>query len=472
MNKKLPTALFYDYAKRKEMYDVLRNIYQISIQNPKVNVNNSMVYNYLHYELLPNEEKDGRGYGKSNRQFFEKWSRDFAYKRCINAFCDVNSNPFWFQFTNSLPYQDKYIKIYVPLKATHLYKGVLELFSFLEEQNIVHSSQVAQESRLDNVVIRLREDDTEALSKIIDYINSNKYIKSGLNNPMPFIPTIRGIGVINEHGNSYIADLSVFISNYIEQCINYGLKTSCADFEKYIKTYCIDKDLIESFENAFKDKNEYKTREKRTTNLELSLEQKTYLLMDAMKATYMKYGLRQVNNAVLDAVLQNSFSKFTNGDHLQIREKLEKNITSEDIKQIIKYTLSSFSISSLESMTSKVDTFCTLLFNNKLVLSLDEACLATTEKYGEKYLVNAINKYINYNDPTGFTRYVGNSEINLRENVMRIDNKSILELIKYSLRLKGYDISDENDKDIPNIYARAISNARYTSIVNSPILSK
>ena len=31
MNKKLPNALFYDYAKRKEMHDVLRNIYQNAI---------------------------------------------------------------------------------------------------------------------------------------------------------------------------------------------------------------------------------------------------------------------------------------------------------------------------------------------------------------------------------------------------------------------------------------------------------
>ena len=473
MNKKLPTALFYEHSKQNEINEILKNIYQISIQNPKVKINSSIVYNYLHYGLLPKEESDGHGHGKSNRQFFEKWSRDFAYKRSINAFCDVNSNPFWFQFNNDLHVQDNYIKIYLSIKSTHLYKSVLELFSFLEEQNIVHLSQVAQESRLDNVIIRLRANDTESLAKIIDYVNSNKYIKSGLNENIPFTPTIRGVGVINEHGYSYGSDISVYINNYIEQCINFGLQPSCTDFENYLKTYCVDKDIIESFENAVKDRNEFKIRDKRTAELGLSLEQKTYLFIDAMKATYVKYGLDQVIGAV-KAAFKNDYSKFTNGNYLKIRERLQKNITIKDIKQIIKYTLSNFPIPSsiTKDMNLKIETFCKLLFSQTAILSLDEACLATVEKYGENYLVKAIRKYINYNDPTGFTRFIGNSDVNHRKTVMHINRKNILGFLKRSLQLKGYDINDERDKDIPSIYASSISNSRYTSIANSPILSK
>ena len=99
----------------------------------------------------------------------------------------------------------------------------------------------------------------------------------------------------------------------------------------------IFKDIIESFENAVKDRNEFKIRDKRTADLGLSLEQKTYLFIDAMKATYVKYGLDQVIGAV-KAAFKNDYSKFTNGNYLKIilsqKSPKDTSLTPELIEEL------------------------------------------------------------------------------------------------------------------------------------------
>ena len=79
---------------------------------------------------------------------------------------------------------------------------------------------------------------------------------------------------------------------------------------------------------------------------------------------------------------------------------------------------------------------------------------------------------MSYGDPTGFTRHLGNSKINFRETIMKIKHTDFLNYIKISLKLKGYDIDDEIEADIPGIYANTISNSRYTSLTDSPVLSR
>ncbi len=467
-------SLFYDSSRKNEMQAFLDRIYQISKQNSNIKINKNVIYNQLRYGLLPKGELDGRGRGKSNRQFFEKWSRDFSYKRNVNAFCDELTNPYWFQFTNKLPIGKDYIKLYISINAPHMYRAVSELFSFIEEQNIFHISQVSCEARLDNVIIRLGKNDIKSLEKIIEYINSNKYIKSGLNENIPFIPTINGVGVINEHGNSFTTDISIYISNYINKCIDSNIKPSVDDFRNYIRTFCTDKDLVEAFENAYTGRSEFKPKEKRIEKSNLSLEQKTYLLVDALKATYLKYGIIQVRAALESAVIDDDFSKFSNGDGLKLRDKIRNNLTSKDIMQIIKYALPNFIYPKLiaKDEIGKITQFVNILFENQLVLELDESCLATVEKYDAEYLEKAIRKYMSYGDPTGFTRHLGNSKINFRETIMKIKHTDFLNYIKISLKLKGYDIDDEIEADIPGIYANTISNSRYTSLTDSPVLSR
>ena len=43
---------------------------------------------------------------------------------------------------------------------------------------------------------------------------------------------------------------------------------------------------------------------------------------------------------------------------------------------------------------------------------------------------------------------------------------------KKSLMLKGYDAEDELERDIPHIYAEVIKSSKYTSLSDSPKISK
>ena len=251
--------LFFDSSNRLRMQEFLNHIYTIAVQNPGIHMNTNIIVNQLRIYGLPKSEIDEFDQGISNRQFFDKWERKFTHKRNIRAFCDEFHKYHFFQFTNKLGIRKHYIKLYIPINAPHLFKGVNELFEFIEKENIIHASLVADQARFDNVVIRLDAEDTESLNKIINYINSNKYLKTGLNYNSPFVPSINGIGCMNEHGNSYNRDIAHLMENYINQCLSKNTFPNIDEFRNYVKMNSYDLDLVETFENAYNSKRQYKT---------------------------------------------------------------------------------------------------------------------------------------------------------------------------------------------------------------------
>lgn len=466
--------LFFDSSNKLRMQEFLNHIYTIAKQNPNIHINSKIIYNQLKFYGLPKSELDEYNQGISNRQFFDKWERKFAHKKNIKAFCDEFHKDCFFQFKNGLDPRKHYIKLYVPINAPHLFKGVNELFEFLEKENIQHMSYVAEQARFDNVIIRLDAEDTESLNKIINYINNNKYLKTGLNYNNPFIPSISGIGCMNEHGNSYNRDISHLIENYINQCIAKNTFPNIDEFRNYVKMNSYDFDLIETFENSFNSKRQYKTISQRDNTDSLSIEQKTYLVIDALKATYLKYGMDQVRGALDDAVIAGRFDRFTNDYHL--RDRIKEYLTKEDFIRVIKYALPNFVHPKLigKEIYSKAHQFANLLFEDTLLLSLDEACMATLEKFDETHLAHAIFTFISSGDASKFTRSgLTNTNINYREQIIKIGQENLLEYIKKSLKLKGYDDIDvEKDIDIVHIYAEHIKNSRYTTLNDSPKVTR
>ncbi len=483
MNRALPNeSLFYDTSKKDIIQRYLEYYYELAVQNPNFNLNSGVIYNDFKFGGLPDSDKtvrDGRLHGRYNRQFYERWEKDFKRTKNINAFCDEYGDfRYWFQFTNTDPSKEhEYIKIYVPLNSQHLFKGVEELFSFIAKENIKHASKVAEEARIDNVIIRIYKDDVESLYKIINFIRNNKYLSTGLNFCNPFVPTINGIGVMNEHGNSYNSDVSKYVASYLSGCLANRTKPNVDDLRNYIKMYCRDKDLVETFESAYLGRREFKPKTAKKQEQQksgLSFEQKSYLLSDAMKETFNKYDKDQVYAALYHAVTENDFSYFTN-QNFRLRDKLQNNLTGEDIMQIIKYALSNLvhPVMMPKNVEGKITRFVNLMFSNDLVLSFDEACSATLEKHGADFLLRAIYNYIYFGDPQGFTRQ-GNSNknINLRAQVMKINKDELLEYMKQSLKLKGYEIDDQIESEIPQVYVDTLVNSRYAAFNDSPVITK
>ena len=120
------------------------------------------------------------------------------------------------QFISQKPNEDltknpNHIKLYIPLDAKHIYRGVDKIFNFLSSQNISHISKVDSNIRNDDIVIRLTNlDDAKKL------INST-YLQEGLMPPNPFLYQEGGIAMTCDGTLSFSNALSCMLTEYIKQ---------------------------------------------------------------------------------------------------------------------------------------------------------------------------------------------------------------------------------------------------------------
>lgn len=150
--------------------------------------------------------------------FISRVSNTFKHTR---AFCDEKWGNFC-QFENINKKDSKrYIKVYIPIKYSHVLKSTIKIFDFLDSNDIFHRSKISDVIRSDNVVIRLEKGDFDSLKKLFDFIESDDYIKKGLNKCNPFVPTNwtkSGIGVLDidaDVNKSYNETISECVAEYI-----------------------------------------------------------------------------------------------------------------------------------------------------------------------------------------------------------------------------------------------------------------
>jgi hypothetical protein len=142
--------------------------------------------------------------------------------------------------------------------------------------------------------------------------------------------------------------------------------------------------------------------------------------------------------------------------------------------QIVKYALPNFVGAKriIMDKDKKLSEFVNILFQDQLVLSLDESCIATLEKYSPDFLKNAIVKYIRYGDANGFTRFgKGDGRTNYREQIMKIGRDRLTEYMKKSIQLRGYNLEDVQG-DLVTAYVSMLERSRYTTLNDSPIISR
>ena len=469
MKSELPnTSLVYDGPRKEEMQKFLDFMYEIRKQNPNMIFTGNTVYSQLRDGGLPRSERDEFGKGLDVRRFFDRWQKDFKGRK---TWTGVTSNFwYWFQFVNGTRGEKEFIKLYIPINMPHLYEGVKQLFDFIDREGIQHQSKVGQNMRIDNVIVRLKKGDVDSALKIIDFINNNRYLKTGLNKNNPFIPTIKGIGYMDEHGNSYNSDLSDLICAYLSDCYNKGKsKASVEEFREYIKRYSYDKNLVETFDIAYNGEKEKKKENKE--KIKLNLDQKIGLLMDSIKATYNKYGYEQVEYALISAITGGNYSYFTNGNtRLSLRKLLEENISKDEIGKIIRCSLDELVPQKMISKNEidNIKLYCRVVLMNKMTFNLDEACMVTLEKYGRDQLFAAISLFVRSNNPDRFSRFYGQSKNNYRDLIARIGNENIMSLIMQSLRAKGYDTVGLNDDQLISGYITMLEQTRYYNFDDRP----
>ena len=121
----------------------------------------------------------------SNNINFNDWINYFNNKRNISVY-KKEEFPFFCNFTNIDTNKNNfnYIKLSISLDSDHLDLGIKQLFSYLEENNIKHSSKVSKNDISNNVTIRVRS--REDADKVSKFILNNNYIKEGMREVNPF----------------------------------------------------------------------------------------------------------------------------------------------------------------------------------------------------------------------------------------------------------------------------------------------
>lgn len=467
--------LKYDSPRYSEIFVFLNHILSIARSNPNMYLSDSLVYNELKKFTLTKKDLNQYGQPKSSEHLFKVWINDFMHVKNINVFNSDNWK-YWCQFTNN-GYADEYIKIYVPLDGEGLYDCVGDIFRFMAKHNMSHQSKVGRELRNDNVVIRLHKGDEKSLRLLIDYIKTNPRIQCHLNRTNPFLPSIDGIGVMNETGISYNDELCKAITRFITENRNKD-KVSVDEFLSYMKKCTYKREVFVALKHATSEEEQYfNANEKieghiseneKNGNKELTDIQKHTLLNDTIKATYNKYGLNQTTTALMHAINRGYYQYFTNGKS-NYRELLKENIQPKEIKELMLKTMSTMTNKPYTDIYELISDYCNFYLSDDLISKLDDMCQVTLENYDQQSLTNALNKFIYYYQINGFSRFSKDTRdrTNYRNYCRYFDQKSMQITLRKSLQMKGIDTSLIQDEQLSSYYATILSNSDYELALES-----
>lgn len=451
--------IIYDNPRKNEMTAFLRYLYDIKKSNPELYINKSMVYHELCRSGLEEKEMGPDRELIDNRNLFDTWFNRYRGANDVFAYCDPNWN-YFFQFRrwNDEENKDEFIKLYIPIKKNSLYNGVNQIIDFIRSLGVQHCSKVSSKIRSDNFIVRLKKGDYDTAYKIINFIKTNAYLQDGLNETNPFVPTVDGIGIMEETGISYNSEMANLISNYIDDCYKKGVtNVDINSFSAWMKDNCYDLEVREVFNNAIGE-----TREEKK---ELSVEQKIGLIIDSLVATFHKYDSVQAEAALRNA-LKGDYSYFTNGteNSIKYRDLLRKSVSPETIKNVVYGTLER--VMGFDARTMDIDTaaaeYCDFLFSSSLSRRLEDISNVTIEKGGIAQCVFAIKRYLNENDPKGFSRFK-KSDIEMSHNYrddLSIFNKNRLVLsMQRSLQIRGINPSGLSIDELITTYSNELGKA-------------
>ena len=238
-------------SRYKKMDDFLKEWRDIALENPNCSFSTGAMHDAIYKRLVRiGIDSESQKRDISNEGMFDRWISRFKNQPNINVFVE-NDWRYFCQFTNNPEVFDhgrkEAIKIYVPLDIEHLEQGANQIFDFLAAKNISHASKIGKHLRVDNIVIRVSNE--EDAKEVLNFINKNKYIQEGLCNPNPFAYNNGKISMTCDRNLSYNNTIASLIATYIDtrkkQQNLRGVKLS--DFVRFVAEY--HKDRFQQFNN-------------------------------------------------------------------------------------------------------------------------------------------------------------------------------------------------------------------------------
>lgn len=182
--------------------------------NPSLHITDRFIYAQLVSFRLGNNVIPFQNVEK----YFRNWISNFQGHPVIEVYRD-KKNPYICHFSSKRE-ADSNIKLYIPFKENYIKDAVIELFSFLTKENIVHDSKVLSSVRNDNVVVKVST--IEDANRIVKFIKGNSYLSEGLLNANPFLIPCYKIGVIMDDHYTYNIEVCKVIATILEELRNRG----------------------------------------------------------------------------------------------------------------------------------------------------------------------------------------------------------------------------------------------------------
>jgi len=345
----------------------LDEIKQFVVSNPNSDaINTRFIYSRLMFFGVTLEQ----GTNMPLKQFNYEWQKRYENNYNIDVYRSGNRN--FIYFSNG-KLKGNEIKMYIPLDYDHINEGAKQLFDFISSSNIAHQSKISDILRNDNLVVRVNS--LEDAETIVNFVNSNSYMKEGLIKVNPFLASYNGIGFAMDNNESYNYTLCEIINNYINylKSINKIELLTVENLNQYIHSIIpmiedLDlKDIYSLIEQTTKpdfqfndfldhanDKlsDEYNYKRERITD-------PSYYLEKAIKVTQMYYP----NNCeiALEQYLKGNANYFTNKE--RARDGLIKYVHPGNLINIMREKVRYRGMQIPNSDEMLIQTYLYIIFN-------------------------------------------------------------------------------------------------------------
>lgn len=410
---------------------------------------------------------------------FRNWEDYYQGKRNIFCFNPPDKRYFCY-FVNDNKGMDEvenFIKLYVCLDKEHIYNGAIRVFDFLSRENITHQSKIGSHVRMDDLVIRV--DGKENAEKIINFINNDKYIKSGALYGNPFAIKDGIVSIAWDGMLSYNMVVASWISQYIYwEFSNSNLNNvSYSRFYSYVNmslsNICSNNEEKDKLINYLKQERIIKSFDKRAS---VSEQFDNYL--DVTRLFIKAISLEKNKDQLYKFLLQNKKLKnerkkqnvFLENENV-LREKREvmklafNNMVLKYGYEGTKTRFSKFLINGDYNCISRHMNARQMMINNGIdnvvakeivnswkMEALDQAVNATYQKYGYNQVSVALYNLLRYRNFSNFT-----NDNNSRKILMeRFSDGDLLSFVVERLKNDGYDTSRLNCQILCELYLEKV----------------
>lgn len=498
----------------KEINKFLKYYAKIYVQNPKLDITSDTIYDGLKKYGYKDKEL------KSLSNLFNPFIEKYTNSKTLHVYKSKKQKCFLRFYSKNLKKDPKHIKLYISYKEEDMYTCASKIFDFIDQNNIMTASKIADETRADSIVLRLYA--IEDAIKVINFINNDRELKKKAKSTNPFLFKQGVIGMAYDEYANYNGILSMLIAEYYKECRNNNtLKNVSIEgliyfiqsyesknfndinniknyknsdiYKKYIKQYTsygefitsinnIIKLIIKELDNKFdindyfniiKDfRNEQNDKSKYYNQIDIYSNNTYTLFIDALQATYKKYDLNKEQLAeLIRNCIQNNYNNITNDNNYRnlVRDLIKPDDIFTYCTKFLKEMKIDFQNKSIVSTFA--DTLCNK-FSLERTEDLTEDINQIKTEYRKKYdlFINAITYTIQkYNiDEKSIIKLIiqmmnGNYENiargdnNYREQLQKNINPSDIEIIlQMHLELSGYDINKIDD--IKTTFANTLYN--------------